>query len=188
MSNEISKTKINKFIELAESHLRGIQEAGKLLCEMLEEDATVIDQICAAWKGVTPDILRGFEKVGRGQWVPELTWMEKPVCAVLRKVPLELQEKYLRTPAELLITGGETLMVDSLNLTADQVKQVFEPDGTVRTLAAQRAWLEDKATKAVTPLTGRGPDIWVEGGKLIIRAPMKLTLKQVLSFLPQLEK
>lgn len=187
----IEKSEIEQFIKLATNGLNSIREAGILLCNLIDKDNSCLELICKMWPGVSEEVLRGFERVGRGKWLPQLTWLDKPVCRVLRMVPVELQEKYLSSPVELLISQGEPLMVDSLNLLPGQVSQVFDKNGLVRSIPAQRAWLESGAAKKARVTTKYFAEtVEVSGRNLVIRfghKELKLSRKQLATYLAQME-
>ncbi len=149
MTAQITKTEIQQFVELITSISASIVEAGRFLCSMIDRDPEAIEKIVKARPEYSEEILRRFERVGRGQLSPRLTWLDRPAVKYLRKLPVELQEKYLSTPVEVYIEGGEFLNIDVLNLEREQADQVFEKDGSQRSIAAQRAYREAKTPRAV---------------------------------------
>jgi hypothetical protein len=78
------------------------------------------------------------------------------------------------------LDGGDTLKVRTIDLTTEQSKQVFHED-EVRTLGAQRAWLEDQKRKQ--PSDPDPANYEVKKGKLVVREPMTFTKSQLRSLL-----
>jgi hypothetical protein len=91
----------------------------------------------------------------------------------LKKMPFSLQEKYLKDSFELLILNDDgttdKILVALNDLTPSQAAQLFERD-TIRSLPAQRAWLESERARRA------------ENGKKVVKPPYKIVGKNVSFF------
>lgn len=126
--------------------VRGMEawkSAGRIVADLVDRDADVIDRIVQLSPMLTKGILRSLERIGRDELVPELLLKNGLAYAKLRELPVQTQRRLLREPIPLLIetkTGVDTLNVTLDALSPQQVRQVFSHDG-VRTPAEQRAWM-----------------------------------------------
>lgn len=103
------------------------------------------------------ETLSRFEQIGRQRLYPQLLLNDSPGIRRLRRLPFDLQKKHSSEPVTLLLSDGESLEVDVRNLTPSQAAQVFSSN-RLRTIAEQRAWLEDqKTSELAVPATGNLP-------------------------------
>jgi hypothetical protein len=170
--------------------LKGIEcwiEAGKIVAEQIDKDEDFVEKLNRAHPEISTEMIYAFEMVGRKQLSPRLLVCDGPGPKRLRKLPLQLQERYLDNPVPMLIKtekGWETLKADVRTLTLSQAAQVFGECG-VRSEAAQRAWIESKSALRA-PIEVNEP-YRVVGRSLVIVEPCKLTAKQVAQILAQME-
>ena len=194
-ATRIENTLINhKSRQLAEAIQRGIDswmEAGKLLVSMLDHEGMSLAQIAdeADSDFITPEVLAQFERIGRGQVLPALLAAQYPAAKYLERLPMSLQTQSIRDGVELLIVkAGKT---DSLNvavkhLTQKQCKQVFDRNG-IRSLAYQRAWLEEQNMNAERGTIKGTSNPWsVKGNEVIVSKPCILNKANILQMLQQL--
>ena len=96
--------------------------------------------------GVNAEFVTRFAGIGV-KYMAELCVMECPGAKRLRKLPLPIQKRCMADSVEVAIQDREgrwtSLKMEVPNLTRAQAEQVFAKD-RVRSLAEQRAWLEDQ--------------------------------------------
>lgn len=191
MSTEVATTdnRFERIVELIQQGISAWAEAGRLIAEGIDENKNFIDELCSKHPMLSDGIVRRFEQIGRGTIDARLLVTENPGAVRLRQLPIQLQQKHLSEPVEVLIktdSGWETLRMDVMNLTRDQAAQVFTADG-VRSVAAQRAFIEDRAMKQAAPLAAAELPYRVNGRKLVITNPCTLTSKDLARVLAEME-
>jgi hypothetical protein len=135
-----------RFLELVRQGMALWLAAGELAATEIDKDASWVDKVCACDPDMPPGLVRRFEAIGRHKLHPRLAYLSGAGPQRLRMLPLQLQERCLAQPIEVVIyQAGKTdlLLIDVCNLTPRQAEQVFARDG-VRDAAAQRAWLADR--------------------------------------------
>jgi hypothetical protein len=137
-----------KFAEAVKIGIDAFVEAGRVVAEAIDLDPKFPDKIAELSKGqFSAKFVRRFEKLGRGHVIPELIFCwDKPGITKLRQLSPPMQNYYLANGIEVVVAGGDFLLVDPKHLTKFQVKQVFEGD-EIRTQAEQRAWLESEKSE-----------------------------------------
>ena len=194
LTTRIETTLANtKPLALAAAIQRGIDawaEAGKILVTLLDEDHMTLDEIANQSESdfITPEVLAQFERIGRGQVLPALLAAQYPAAPYLERLPMSLQVQATQTGVELLVIHNgqtDTLSVAARHLTKKQCRQVFERNA-IRSLAAQRAWLEDQAASTPQPIV-RATAAWtVKGHEVLVNRPCALTKADLLTMLQQL--
>lgn len=186
---DLQKDSIDRFADLIAQGVVAWYEAGKIAAEEIKRDPTWIDAVCERIPGITPQFIRQMEWIGLRKIHPMLLISGKPGPEKLKRLPYELQERYLSEPVTLVIrkSADETtiIQVDINNLTADQAQQVFGPNG-VRSEAEQRAWLEDRALRQLAPEPKVGSPYRIERGKLLVLEPCSFTVRDLTKLLAQL--
>jgi hypothetical protein len=77
---------------------------------------------------------------------------DRKKTALVGRLPYSLQERvFHREMFPLLTANGETLQVCLLEAAPDQVEQLCD-GSTIRTLSAQKAWLESRAVAKAEPV------------------------------------
>jgi hypothetical protein len=180
-------------VELFIHHvMQGMQcwlDAGMVAAKAIELNPAFIDEVCDKCPDITPEVVKRFQMIGLKKLHPQLAISESAGVRRLRKMPYALQVKHVKEPVELLIkteSGHEVLKVDVRNLTPDQAAQVFDEEG-IRTAAAQRAYIEDKAAKKVAPPAQANLPYRVVGKKLVIVHPCSLDRKEIANLLAEME-
>lgn len=171
---------------------RGIEawiEAGQFIAKRVDENPDYIAELSDAMPDISPEHLARFEQIGRKQLHPKLLLSSSPGIRALCRLPYPLQERYLKEPVELFIQNGEkptTLRVDVRNLTKLQTDQAFSFDG-VRTVAAQRAWLEDRVCRNAVPTIESNLPYRTVGKKLVVVTPCTIDRRDLARLLAELE-
>ncbi len=177
---------ISKFVSLFQQGYEAWIEAGKIVSASLESDADFADKVHAAHPEISCDTVYAFDRLGRKELHPKLLISDAPGSRKLRRLPFTLQEKYTEQPVKVLVKnskGWDTLEISVFNLTPDQANQVFDGD-SIRSEAAQRAWLEGKASKAMIQID---EPYRVSGRKLVVMQPCQFTAGQLCRLLADME-
>lgn len=154
--------------------------------QLIAKDPEWVDNFCERAPGFTPSFLRRISLLGVKE-SPQLLFTSSAGAAALRRLPLDIQEKHATEPVELLLANMETLCIDIHNLSPLQASQVFASDH-VRSLAEQRAWLEDQATrKSVARVVKPDMPYRVVKTDLVIMEPCKLSRKQLMQLLSEMD-
>lgn len=184
--NKPAKNSVSQFVELLNQGLQAWNDAAAIARENIAKDPEWPDKVAEACPMLSPDKVRAFCKIGQTVHV-NLFLASGSGPNALRRLPIALQDKYVSEPVAVLIANGESLLVDVNNLTPDQASQVFAHDG-VRSLAAQRAWLEDKAMKAKPIAKKADVPYRVTGGKLVVMvAGTTFTRKDLAKFVAEMD-
>lgn len=175
--------------------MSGVEEwtkAGRLIVTLLDDQGMSYDEILNECEGLSCNILQRFEQIGRKQVYPQLLINTSAGCRKLASMPYSQQVKYANEPIPVVIkneTGTDQILVKSSDLSTYQVRQVFSKDG-VRTLGAQRAWIEDQE-RAAANAVDVDPEQWelpwiVKGKQVIITKSCKMTRRELLSILNEI--
>lgn len=185
-----SKTSsIQRIVELIHQGVESWIEAGKIVAKEIDSDPDFIDKICAEVPGISHEIVLRLDQIGRNRLYPHLLLNDSPGVRKLYRLPRDLQEKFWSEPVELLISDGdktETLKVDVRNLSPAQARQVFN-GATVRSVAAQRAWLEDEKARNFTAAVEVDDSYRVVGRRVVFRKNVSLTAKELARILAEIE-
>lgn len=186
--NSIQKHKSDAelFIEMLNQAKQGLVEACKFAVAALERDPGFIDKVCDLNPDITDEAVRRCIAIGMGSLHPDLCFSEAPGVRRLRRLPMSVQEKYVKAPVEVLLSSGDTLMIDVRNLTPSQASQAFASDHP-RSVAEQRAWLEDQAIKLAAPKPASDMPWRITGKGLVILEPCQFTRKEVARILADME-
>jgi len=107
------------------------------------------DWVVAHNPGVNAEFVYRFANIGV-KYMAELCVMECPGAKRLRNLPLQIQEQCMEANVDAAIEDRAgrwtSLRIAVQNLTKAQADQVFAKD-RVRSVAEQRAWLEDRREK-----------------------------------------
>ena len=120
-----------------------------LVVKMLDEDRRATERLLGEVGMV--NLLTRLELLGRGALDERLVKICGRIVTHLQKLPVYEQKRLLDegVPVVLADKPDEHLMVDVQSLWPAQLKQVFGLNG-VRSLAEQRAWLEEKKLCVLT--------------------------------------
>lgn len=182
---------VSEFTALIAQGLECWAKAGEVVVALIDQHGLSVPEIAASSSLLTEAIVGRFEQLGRKQIVPRLLVADYPAADHMIKLPYSEQARLQDEAVELLIiteSGTETLQVAPENLTPAQCRQVFA-GGAVRSLAAQRAFIESKNEserskgKALSSL----PAYSVRGRKVIFNHPCELSARQLASILSEIQ-
>lgn len=162
--------------------------AGEEVVKLLDSGMSLHDiEAEANCEFINANVLAQFERIGRKQVMPKLLVLDFPASIYLQKLPMSEQIRLVNGEVELLVHDGspnvDTLRVSTANLTKGQCKQVFDKNG-VRSLGAQRAWLEDQKKKA--PLQSSVPTWRIKGEKVVFSSACEMSRHDLAIILAQM--
>jgi hypothetical protein len=175
-----------------EAYNRGVDswvEAGRIVAEEISKDSKFPTKIAELTNGKIPAFfVRRLASLGRGEVIPEfaLDW-DRPGIRKLVQLPASVQRMYYTEHIPVVVSGGDILNVDPMNMTKHQEKQVFEGKGdkiTVRTSPQQRCWIEDQKMDQLIKKTEKSEDLYFfSKGKIIFNRPCNFNLIELLGIL-----
>jgi hypothetical protein len=151
MSN-VTVSAVEEFKQAMSQGLSKIYEACKIYVSEIQKGNKV--QFQKSLPEIPEQAWIKFELIGRGQLHQRLLYGGGAAQSAVSVLPMSQQEDVINNGVELLLTNGETLNVSVENLTRLQIKQVFN-SGNIRSIAAQRAWLESEKTHKSHPAINR---------------------------------
>jgi hypothetical protein len=182
----LSVTSIHQ--EIADAISKGVNSwihAGELIKLAIDEHGETSNSIAETIK-IPVRVIGQLEKIGRKLIRPDLLLAGYPAAASLMRLPYSLQSEAIEDGVDLLLEESDSLKVKAENLTPSQVKQVFD-GSSVRSLAAQKAYIEDLRIKASLNSI---PDVLapyqIKGNKVLITSACSLTQKDLLRMLNEL--
>ena len=147
------KSRLAEFSQALTAGIEGIVKASNIYVEALDADPKAHDAFADKFADQIPSAgWSRFEAVGR-KWIHPRMLMggcsDSVKNTAVKRLPYSIQERiFERGRFPLLTSSGDTLQVDVLEATREQVMQLI--DGKhVRTLSEQKAWMEARATQAV---------------------------------------
>lgn len=179
-------------IKLLLDYLRRVgeymEEAARLLCKMVDEDDGILAKIREKEPRLTEAFLTSLIRVGEGSMRKELLLNSCPAYRRLRSLPYTSQAAILDSGAiEVVvdIESGDALRVSVVDLTPDQVKQVFSVDGK-RSKDEQRAFLR-RATSPSPKINAEPPAYFVKKDVVYVtRAPLQFSKAELLNLLAEI--
>ena len=170
-----TKANIKKFKSTFKLGMESIHEACQMYVAMIDSDRQAIEKIQSECSEFPTSIWTELERIGRGTLDHRLLWAGGASQSYLKRVPISDQRRALDQGVEVLNSDGSHLVVKPENLTVQQRKQVFNGTSvtTVRTIPAQRAWIESQKPSKPLPCFA-----WIDG-KLHVYKPCILTAEEV---------
>jgi len=189
---QIQKPLITEFVALVTQGIECWNKAGEIVVRLLDEHNMTIADIAETSELLTEDIVTRFEQLGRKQLIPCLLVADYPAARHLVRLPYSEQKRAVETSVDLLVCEGKdtsVLKVSVENLTHTQCRQVFDGD-QVRSIGAQRAWLEDRrATQEIRDVLSSPEALYqVRGRKVVFKRPCELSAGQLAQIISEIEK
>jgi len=188
-------TQMEEFGTALTEGINGLFRAGQIYVEAIDADPKNADLFKDAFKDWVPSATWGqLESIGRKQIHPRLLLggTSSPATnRLLKRLPYSLQERVFsdeRFP--LLTSSGQPLQVSLLDVTPEQAEQLCD-NTTIRSLAAQKAWLESHLTssqekEAVKYAEAVRPPWRYYQGKVIFTAGAALTKQELRNILMEM--
>lgn len=192
MKKTIQKPLITEFVALITQGIECWNKAGEIVVQLLDEHGMTISDIAETSDFLTEDTVTRFEQLGRKQLIPRLLVADYPAARHLVRLPYSEQKRAIETSVDMLVCEGKetsVLKVSVENLTPAQCRQVFDGD-QIRSIGAQRAWLEDKrGAQEIKEALEQPTSIYqVRGKRIIIRRPCELTSGQLAQMIAEIER
>ena len=141
--------RIDEFRTALQQGIDGITRAAEVYVSVIDDDPKAIDAFKAKFvNSMSADMWAKFEAVGRKWTHPGLLLggvAGGKKNTAIKRLPYSAQERvFNRERFPLLTTKGDTLMVDLLEASNDQVDQLCN-GSHMRTVSEQKAWAESQA-------------------------------------------
>jgi len=154
MDKMIISSKIAEFRSALQDGINGIVKAAEIYVAALDDDPRNADRFreeFAEW--VPASAWSQFEAVGRKWMHPRLLMggvADRKKASLIKRLPYSTQDRvFKRERFPLLTADGSKLQVDILEATHEQAEQLC--NGTaIRSLSEQKAWIESRASVAMT--------------------------------------
>lgn len=184
----LTTNRIDDFRNALTAGIEGIVRAAEIYVAAIDEDPSNADKFRDAFSDWIPSAAwKNFEAVGRKLMHPRLLMggmADRKKYAIVKRLPYSVQERIFRGERFKLLTAkGDTLNVDLMEATAEQVEQICG-GGAVKSLGEQRAWLEHQS-KTIDVETEPMPYV-VFNGKVSFRKGVVLTRNEVKRLLQEM--
>ncbi len=188
--NKLAISLVNEAVGLIANGIECWTKAGEIIVTLLDDGMT-IQEISEKSEYLTEDIVRRFEQLGRKQIVPSLLVANYPAARNLVRLGYSDQKNATENGVELLVMNGnkaETLNVSVENLAPNQCRQVFNGN-SIRSLAAQRAYIEAKMQEAriSDPIDVVSEPYRISGKRVVFQRGCELTARQIAQILADIE-
>lgn len=188
--NEMTiNTRIAEFKAALQDTVNGIVRASEIYVVALDDNprnADVFRDACADY--VPAAAWSKFEAVGRKWLHPRMIMggmADGKKTTMIKRLPYSMQERvFNRELFPLLTANGDTLQVCMLEATPEQVEQLCD-GSAIRTLSAQKAWLEARSTATraepveTMPYTVTGDRVTFRRGCSLTRAELRRLLTEM---------
>lgn len=179
------KRQIEQLTELFQQGINAWTQAGEILVDMLDNGKLTLGEI-ATETGLPSRILGRFEQLGRKQLLPALLIADYPASRYMSNLTYSEQERLTNESIEVLTAdGADKVLIATKNLTPDQCRQVFSSN-EVRSLPAQRAWVESSKRKTQTRIIDAGMPYHIDRGQVVFDRACVMKASQLLNILAQL--
>ena len=190
MKNELTKDRIDQFLDLFHQGINAWIKAGEILVELTEDDPHAYDYIIQRCPTLSAGVLGRFEEMGRKTLHPQLLLTSSPGFAKLQKLPFSLQERYVEEPIPIIVHsegGTDVLLVKAKEMTKEQAAQVFTGN-RVRTEGEQKAYIMQQRSEHARPV-GTNLSAWtVKNGRVIFNQGASLSAGELATIITQLTK
>jgi hypothetical protein len=182
------ENRIKEFKDALTAGIDGIVRASEIYVASIDEDPASSDKFRDTFADYIPSSAwANFEAVGRKWMHPRLLMggmADRKKHAVVKRLPYSVQERIFSGERFKLLTAkGDTLNVDLMEATAEQVEQICG-GGAVKSLGEQRAWIEEQS-KTITVDPEPMPYV-VSNGKVSFRKGVVLTRNEVKRLLQEM--
>ena len=184
----VAKKKINEFRSAFQAGIEGIVKASEIYVDAIDADPSAADEFRREFEDWIPSSAWAqFEAVGRKWMHPKLLMggmANRKKASKIKHLPYSVQERvFARDRFPLLVSCGDTINVDMLEATEEQVDQLCNKT-SIRNLSEQKAWMEAKQV-----LEDQKPEIMpytICGGKVSFRRSITLTRQELKRLLQEM--
>lgn len=182
---------IEDYLDLLGEQFATLQSGIYAAAQMFVEACTAHPGFEAHFKerfpSINPHRIADYKRIGERSLLPELAENCSAGAAALRRLPVADQRRWLNEPIPVFLQHegqSDTLLVALDDLTYEQARQVFDKDH-VRSLGAQRAWLESRPKRLLAPRIVDAPYI-IKGKQAVING-VSFDLKTLLQICAQMQ-
>lgn len=176
----------HRFREALQRGRDALEEAGRILVELIDSDPLAKEKLLTALPEVTSETLETFERIGRKQLYHRLCLSDGPGVRALRRCPYSDQVRFSTEGVPVLLLGGtagDFLKVSVFEMDSVYAKQAFG-NSKVRSLAEQRVFLERSRSKPRAIETSE--PYTLAKGKITFHEPVTLTAQDMARLLAQI--
>ncbi len=175
---------VAQFKSSMEEGLRNISKACKLYVEVIDANPDASERFRSELPFISEACWANFELVGRGLMHQELIWGGGRSANKLKELPYSQQKRAIEEGIDVLVSNDETLRVKPENLTAFQVKQVFN-GRHIRDVAEQRAYME--SLKVIDHKIKQADFSYsIVKGELVVKAPTRFSKTELVHILGEM--
>lgn len=191
MSLTTSATSLESLKSAIDAGIESWKAAGIAIVDLIDNHGMTLGQISESINSpvVNPNVLAQFERIGRNQVLPRLLVASFPAAKAMQKLPLSEQRRLLDQGTDVMVmrTGGaDTIIIRPEDMTKDQAQQVFSKDG-VRSLSAQRAFIEGKASETAAMSKVKQSPWIIKSGRVIFREACEMSRQELTILLSQMQ-
>ncbi len=141
----LSKTNyVAEFVEAITLGHEMVHKACVSMVEQVDSNPSCLAEYKEAMPNIPKRTWATFERIGRNTMDWRLMMGGVKNETAIKKLPISEQGRLLDgDKVELLLTNGDSLMIDPLTCMKEQVDQVFDK-GSIRNLSEQRAFMENE--------------------------------------------
>jgi hypothetical protein len=190
-ANELTIFKSDDLVRCITDGIANWKKAGDMVVNAIDHGGMSLQSIADSCGSecITVEVLAQFERIGRKQVMPQVFALPCAAQKYLERLPYSEQQRLLygAVPVVLIKDGKvDVLEVSVKNLTRYQCKQVFNSGG-VRSVEAQRAWLESEREKKTAQMSSPRQVPWiVKQGKVVFTEPCEINRHDLATILSQI--
>ena len=180
------ETEIRKFRELFALGISALREAARIYVRTIDTNGLAKREFARQMPEIPSAAWDTLEQVGRGLLHERLLLLGGRVQDVMKGLPLSSQTDAIENGVDVLLHDGTVMRMKPENLVASQLSQVFG-GGCVRSIAAQRAWMESRRNYQLARLAQGNIRYRVEGCHLVVLAPVSIDAEELRRLLEQMK-
>ena len=169
---------ITKFRELFRLGISAIKEAARIYVRAIDTNSLAKQAFAKQMPEIPAQAWSTLEQVGRGLLHERILLLGGRVQEVMKGLPLSVQTDAIENSVDVLLHDGTVMRMKPENMISSQLSQVFD-GGRVRSLAAQRAWMESKRSYQLAKHALGDICYRVENGCLIVLAPVSIGVDEL---------
>lgn len=173
---------IIKFRELFRLGVSAIKEAARIYVRAIDSNRLAKKEFARQMPEIPPAARGSLEQVGRGLLHERLLLLGGRVQEVMKGLPLSVQTDAIENGVDVLLHDGTIARMKPESMVGSQLSQVFG-GGEVRTIDAQRAWMESRRSYQISKHLQDSRKYRVEGCCLVVYAPVSIGLDELRAML-----
>ena len=177
---------ITRFRELFRLGICAVKEAARIYVQAIDTNCLAKGEFARQMPEIPAKAWSTLEQVGRGLMHERLLLLGGRVQDVMKGLPLSVQTDAIENGVDVLLHDGTVIKMKPENMVGSQLSQVFD-GGSVRSLDAQRAWMESRRNYQLARLSQGDMRYRVEGCHLVILAPVSIEMGELRRILAQMK-